>query len=121
MTIDVLKTLITNLNFRSESDCEWQVFAPAQKRTYKPTWLTMQNITGRLVLDTPDFDVWFEHAIASQPQSRQYVKLREGLSKLSNVQVFKMTGFDNFNISYFIVGLDDKNNLVGVSCGAVET
>ena len=117
-----METLIKGLNFQSESDCYWQMFRPTQKRTGKVTWLTMQRLTGKLVRDVPNAQVWFNHAIATQPDSERYLQLKEYCEdNLANVQVFKMTGFDNYNLSYYIVGDGAKGDLVGAFVGATET
>jgi hypothetical protein len=42
-------------------------------------------------------------------------------NNLKERTVYKMSGFEHYNLSYYVVGIDAKGNLTGCFVGATET
>lgn len=118
---EIIKGLIKGLNFLSETDDVWTLFLPYARRTGPVTSKSMAELTGLEFYSCVDFADFFNHAIKTQSQSRQYAELYEGLVELlGQRKVFKMLNSPN-NYEYYVVGIDFENNLVGCHVTSVET
>lgn len=126
---EILKPLIDGLDFQSESNCIWALFVPAERRTGAVTEDTMVRLTGKEMREpTPQdhrtFGEFFVHHCDPrvQPMWQRYITLRDTMSQLlTSLQVFRMSGFDDYNLTYYVVGIDSKNNIIGIFVGATET
>lgn len=101
---------IMGLNFQSESDSPWYLTIKAMRR---PNPVTAAIVLSVMKLDPAseiselDLDEWFDHVIATQPQSERYEELKTAcLAELDQPKVFKILGnvADTFNVTYVIAG-----------------
>lgn len=128
-TIDVLERVVKGVPFRTESsiDTFWKLVIPEIRRTDDPIDCTfMKSLTGRKECEIRDFDKQMDHWIERQPKEwrERYQGMKESMIKVFSPRfVFRMSDPDpdNYNIAYFIMGIDYQNNLLGVMADGVES
>ena len=109
-TIETIKVAIDGMTLRSESstDCRLEIFAPAERINGPITAAVMHKHSRSIV----------------QPNSwERFVKLKQVMTELLNErQVFRMSRLNQlYNVTYYVVGIDENEALVGFFVGAEET
>lgn len=120
-TAEIIANLTKSLNFRSEMDDFWTMFVPDSRRKGAVNSVTMMALTGLKFDSTVEFDEFMDHAIAVQDDKPRYSAMKKAfVTYLINRKVFKMVNSPH-NYEYYVVGLANDGNLLGVFVTAVET
>lgn len=69
-----------------------------------------------------NFDEFFAHTIATQPQGARYSRLKTALTqRLTDLKVYKVHAFGRYNLMVYVVGRNRNGSMDGVMTLAVET
>lgn len=100
-----IDSIISTLNYRSESDSLWFPCHTVPRE-------------GQIL----DFDTFFTHTIATQPQSKAYVQLKDAiLRELHDVVIRKTPAIGHYNLILTIQGRQKDGNWKSIFTFATET